>query len=95
MSTKVQITSDQLSEAIKSRLKASEVEVQDMSGGCGQAFAAIIVSDIFKGKNKLARHRLVNNALNEEISHIHAFTQKVFTTDEWDEQKRLYRANSQ
>lgn len=64
--------------------------MQDMSGGCGQAFAVIIVSDIFVGKNKLARHRLVNAALKDEISQIHAFTQKVFTQAEWDEQKRLF-----
>ncbi|QPG73549.1 hypothetical protein FOA43_000861 [Brettanomyces nanus] len=84
------LNSDQLVKTIKTRLQANEVEVQDMSGGCGQAFAVIIVSDIFKGKNKLTRHRMVNNALSEEISQIHAFTQKVFTTDEWEEQKRLY-----
>lgn len=84
------LTSDQLSQIIRERLSAQEVEVQDMSGGCGQAFAVIIVSDIFVGKNKLARHRLVNAALKDEISQIHAFTQKVFTQAEWDEQKRLF-----
>lgn len=88
------ITREHLTEVIKSRLGASEVEVQDMSGGCGQAFAVIIVSDVFQGKNKLARHRLVNNALADEISHIHAFTQKVFTTSEWEEQKSLYNTSS-
>lgn len=29
------------------------------------------------------RHRLVNNALKEEIATIHAFTQKNFTAEEW------------
>ncbi|VEU21616.1 DEKNAAC102563 [Brettanomyces naardenensis] len=90
MSSENPLTSDHLSKTIKLRLQANEVEVQDMSGGCGQAFAVIIVSDIFRGKNKLTRHRMVNNALSDEISHIHAFTQKVFTTDEWEEQKRLF-----
>lgn len=86
------LTSDDLTQIIKNRLQATEVEVQDMSGGCGQAYAVIIVSDIFLGKNKLARHRLVNSALKEEIGQIHAFTQKVFTVAEWDEQKRLFNA---
>lgn len=84
------LTSESLTDAIKSRLNAVEVEVQDMSGGCGQAYAVIIVSDIFANKNKLARHRMVNNALSEEIAQIHAFTQKVFTVDEWNTQKSLW-----
>lgn len=86
------LTSETLTQIIKDRLQAVEVEVQDMSGGCGQAYAVIIVSDIFLGKNKLARHRLVNSALKEEISEIHAFTQKVFTVAEWEEQKKLFSA---
>ncbi|AWU76222.1 uncharacterized protein C5L36_0C01700 [Pichia kudriavzevii] len=84
------LTAESLSDIIRSRLEATEVEVQDMSGGCGQAFAVIIVSDVFQGKNKLARHRLVNSALKDEISAIHAFTQKVFTVAEWEEQKKLF-----
>lgn len=86
------LTSETLTNIIKDRLQATEVEVQDMSGGCGQAYAVIIVSDIFLGKNKLARHRLVNSALKEEIGQIHAFTQKVFTVSEWEEQKRLFNS---
>lgn len=84
------LSQETLTAAIKERLEASEVEVQDMSGGCGQAFAVIIVSDVFTGKNKLARHRMVNAALKDEIAEIHAFTQKVFTNAEWDEQKKLW-----
>lgn len=57
-----------------------------MSGGCGQAFAVVIVTSLFKGKNKIMRHRLVYNALKEEIAAIHAFTQKGFTPEEWQAQ---------
>ncbi|EAZ64016.2 hypothetical protein PICST_51204 [Scheffersomyces stipitis CBS 6054] len=77
------LTADSLKQIIQQRLEASLVQVEDMSGGCGQAFAVIIVSNIFQGKNKLLRHRLVNNALKEEIASIHAFTQKGFTPEEW------------
>lgn len=80
------LTSESLKEIITTRLGALLVEVEDMSGGCGQAFAVIIVSDSFKGKNKLMRHRLVNNNLKEEIASIHAFTQKSFTVEEWEKQ---------
>ncbi|GME96350.1 hypothetical protein B5S28_g1008 [[Candida] boidinii] len=85
------LTKDYLESIIRERLSATEVEVQDMSGGCGQAFAVIIVSDVFKGKNKLMRHRFVNNALKDEIAQIHAFTQKGFTVEEWEEQKKRFQ----
>lgn len=81
------LTADTLKQLIVDRLEASEVQVQDMSGGCGQAFAVVIVSTKFQGKNKLMRHRLVNTALKEEIAGIHAFTQKGLTPEEWEKQQ--------
>lgn len=78
-----QLSSDLLREIIATRLQANLVQVEDMSGGCGQAFAVIIVSPLFQGKNKLARHRLVNTQLRQEIASIHAFTQKSYTPEEW------------
>ncbi|CAH2447215.1 Negative regulator of iron regulon transcription [Komagataella phaffii CBS 7435] len=85
------LTVGYLEQIIKDRLEAALVQVQDMSGGCGQAFAVIIVSDVFKGKNKLMRHRIVNKALEQEIAAIHAFTQKGFTVEEWEKQKNDYQ----
>lgn len=84
------LTTESLTDIIKQKLHATEVEVQDMSGGCGQAFAVIIVSNDFINLNKLARHRLVNKVLADEIAQIHAFTQKVFTVEEWETQKKLF-----
>lgn len=80
------LTAESFRDLIKERLNADLVQVEDMSGGCGQAFAVVIVSAVFQGKNKLMRHRLVNTALKEEIAAIHAFTQKGFTPDEWKAQ---------
>lgn len=80
------LTADSLRDLIKDRLDADLVQVEDMSGGCGQAFAVVIVSAAFQGKNKLMRHRLVNTALKAEIAAIHAFTQKGYTPDEWKAQ---------
>ncbi|KAK9368935.1 bola protein [Lipomyces kononenkoae] len=81
------IASSHIDSIIRDRLNASHVQVDDISGGCGQAFEVIIVSPLFVGKNMLMRHRLVNTALKEEISAIHAFTQKDYTPEEW--QKKL------
>lgn len=69
------VTAAHLESAIRQRLQAEHVEVVDTSGGCGQAYEVVIVSNVFSGKNKLGRHRLVNTALKEEIAIIHAFTQ--------------------
>lgn len=74
----------QLSSALIERLGASHVEVRDSSGGCGQAFEVVVVSEQFKGKSRLARHRAVNNALTNEIAAIHAFTQKAYTPEEYE-----------
>ncbi|KAK4032910.1 bola protein [Parachaetomium inaequale] len=69
--------------ALIERLKATHVEIQDMSGGCGQAFTSLIVSAEFAGKNSLKRHRLVNAALKDEIAQIHAWSAKCQTPDEY------------
>ncbi|ODV77228.1 bola-like protein [Suhomyces tanzawaensis NRRL Y-17324] len=89
------LTADSLKQIIQDRLQASLVQVEDMSGGCGQAFAVVIVSEVFKGKNKLMRHRLVNTALKEEIAGIHAFTQKGFTSEEWLAQNKVNPVNEE
>lgn len=62
-------------------------EVKDTSGGCGQSFEAVIVSGKFEGKRLLERHRLVNDCLAEELSHIHAFSQKTYTPEQWANMK--------
>lgn len=50
-------------------------------------FEAIIVSSQFEKKMTLARHRLVNGVLKEEIAAIHAWTPKCFTPAEWEKKK--------
>lgn len=56
-------------------------------GGCGQMFEAIIVSPQFAKKMTLARHRLVNTVLKNEIAAIHAWTPKCFTPEEWEKKQ--------
>ncbi|KAK3290702.1 bola protein [Chaetomium fimeti] len=80
------ITEDSVRAAITERLKATHVEIQDMSGGCGQAFTSLIVSPEFAGKNSLKRHRLVNAALKEEIAQIHAWSAKCQTPEEYEKE---------
>ncbi|KAG2211225.1 hypothetical protein INT47_006345 [Mucor saturninus] len=77
------ITADSLKEIIIERLQAQHVSVVDLSAGCGQMFEVTIVSPLFEGKGRLVRHKLVNETLKEEISKVHAFTQKPYTPEEW------------
>ncbi|KAK6438473.1 hypothetical protein LTR95_005325 [Oleoguttula sp. CCFEE 5521] len=81
------ITPSTLSEALRDRLSAEHVDIQDLSGGCGQMFEAVIVSPQFVKKTTLARHRLVNGALKEEIAAIHAWTPNCYTPEEWEKKK--------
>ena len=64
--------------------------VSDVSGGCGQAFDVVIVSEQFEGKKTLQRHRLVNDCLKDEIASMHAFSQKTYTPKQFEELKFLY-----
>ena len=47
-------------------------------------FKAVIVSDDFKGKMLIARHRLVNKVLDDELKGgIHALALHTMTMEEW------------
>ena len=72
---------------LKESLEAEHVEVVDQSDGCGGKFEAVIVAAQFEGKPLLARHRLVNTALAQELKTIHAFSQKTFTPEQWKQKQ--------
>ncbi|KAF3031731.1 hypothetical protein E8E12_001671 [Didymella heteroderae] len=81
------VTPEAIKQKLVENLGATHVEIEDMSGGCGQMFEAVIVSPQFTKKTTLARHRLVNAALKEEIAAIHAWTPKCYTPEQWEEKK--------
>lgn len=52
--------------------------------GDGAHFEAVIVSRLFAGKSRVARHQLVNQALGAQMGNeIHALSMKTLTPDEW------------
>ncbi|AET37446.1 Bol2p Ecym_1198 [Eremothecium cymbalariae DBVPG len=59
--------------------------VTDASAGCGQSYDVVVVSDVFKGKSKLQRCRMVNKLLAAEIAQLHAFGLKCYTVQEFSE----------
>lgn len=78
------VTEASLKAALIERLQATHVEVDDISGGCGQSFKAFVVSPQFNGLTSIKRHRLVQAALKEEIAKIHAWTARCQSTLEWE-----------
>ncbi|XP_049808488.1 bolA-like protein 3 [Schistocerca nitens] len=51
--------------------KAKSIDVVDISGGCGAMFEISVEAQEFKGLNTVKQHRLVNNALKEQIKEMH------------------------
>mmetsp|Transcript_6633 Transcript_6633/g.16044 ORF Transcript_6633/g.16044 Transcript_6633/m.16044 type:complete len:100 (-) Transcript_6633:64-363(-) len=80
--------------ALTAKLKAFEelspthVETVDQSGGCGAKFAVLVVADVFDGKSRLERHRLVNRALVDDMPHIHALSIKALTPQQWQDRQK-------
>merc|ERR1711915_1066224 len=58
--------------------KAEEVEVKDISGGCGSMYEIYITSSEFSGKRTVLQHRMVNDALAEEVKEMHGL--RIFTS---------------
>ena len=57
---------------LSEQLSPTELDVVDVSGGCGASFRVRIVSPQFAGKNMLAQHRAVNAVLKDELADVHA-----------------------
>lgn len=56
---------------LNAKLAPQELQVTDVSGGCGSMFAIKVVSNEFKGLSMVKQHRLVNEILSDEISQWH------------------------
>ncbi len=65
----------------------NESHLHSVPKGSETHFRIEIVSDIFAHKRLLERHRLVNEALKEELAKIKACSLHTFTLDEWETRK--------
>jgi BolA protein len=63
-------------------LAPSKLIVRDTSGGCGAFFKIFIVSPAFAGKNALARHRMVQAAIKDNIKAMHGLTIDAFAPED-------------
>ncbi|KAH6915179.1 bola protein [Coprinopsis sp. MPI-PUGE-AT-0042] len=59
------------------RFSPSQLQVEDISGGCGSFYSVVIASDNFKGLTTVKQHKLVTSTLKEEIEGIHGLQIKT------------------
>uniref|UniRef100_A0A8D2NRX1 BolA-like protein 2 n=2 Tax=Zosterops TaxID=36298 RepID=A0A8D2NRX1_ZOSLA len=83
-------TAEELRQRLQEKLQAEHVEVQDSPQLCRGSFRVFVVSGIFRGLKTLQRHRLVNEALKEELGRIHALEQRTLTPEQWEEERAHY-----
>ncbi|XP_043258580.1 bolA-like protein 3 [Colletes gigas] len=58
--------------------QAKLIEVSDVSGGCGAMFEINVIAPEFKGLNTIKQHRMINEALKEEIKDMHGL--RIYTS---------------
>lgn len=90
MSTEIAASGDMASEiasVLKEVFAAEKVMVQDESNNCGDKFAVYCVSSKFEGIKVLDRHRMVNEALKDQIAQIHAITINAWTPAQFETKK--------
>lgn len=61
----------------------NETHMHNVPADAESHFKVTIVSNDFEGKMLVARHRIINKTLAEEISHIHALALHTMTEDEY------------
>ena len=74
------VLSDDVRQYIQEGLDCEHLEVT----GDGQHFEAVIVSEAFRGKNRVQQHQLVYKALGNRMrEEIHALSMQTFTPEDW------------
>ena len=79
------ITSEEIKQIVGKAIPVELIETQDLTGG-GDHWQLIIVSPAFEGKGLLEQHRMVNEALKEQMAdqRIHALALKTFSPVQWE-----------
>lgn len=71
----------QIEALIKAKLPDAEVTIQDLAGD-GDHYAAVIVSEAFRGKTKVQQHQLVYDALQGNMGgELHALALQTSAPD--------------
>lgn len=71
LSTAMDSYEQKIFDKLLAQFEPTKLEVKDVSGGCGSMFAILVESSKFKGIPMIKQHRLVNEALKEDIAQWH------------------------
>ncbi|PPQ92352.1 hypothetical protein CVT25_008702 [Psilocybe cyanescens] len=66
-------------EKLTAKFAPSQLQVQDVSGGCGTFYAITIASTAFKGLPIVKQHKLVTEALKSDIEGFHGLQVRSFS----------------
>jgi len=79
------ITSEEIKQIVGKAIPVQLIEIQDLTGG-GDHWQLIIVSPAFEGKGLVEQHRMVNEALKDQMADqsIHALALKSFSPVQWE-----------
>ena len=70
----------------------NESDNHNVPPGSESHFKVTVVSDQFNGKMLIARHRIINQLLAEELAGgVHALSMHTYTAEEWDEKNNQTR----
>jgi len=73
------MAADDITRMIKERFPDAEIRVEDLAGD-GDHYAAIIVSEAFRGKSRVQQHQMVYDALKGNMGGVlHALALKTST----------------
>ncbi|KAH8117632.1 bola protein [Phellopilus nigrolimitatus] len=78
------VTVDSIERTLRNAIRITHLEIEDQSNGCGENYFVFVASEDFEGKTSLARHRMINELLKDEIAQMHAFSQKSLTPKQYE-----------
>lgn len=73
---------------LNEKLKPTKLQIVDISGGCGQSFQVNIASEAFEGVSAIKRHRMVHEAIKQEMEGIHALNIVAVTPTEFEQKNK-------
>ena len=84
------LTTIQIEEKIKQKLKTVLLEVIDLRSG--DHIQAIVVSGEFEGKSLVEQHKIIYDILSDEMksNEIHALTLKTYSPSQWEKTKGTF-----
>lgn len=71
LTTSTNYKETELGRKLESAFKTKDVKVADISGGCGSMYTVYVASSLFQGMPLVKQHRMVSDALKDEIKLMH------------------------